>query len=70
MVAVLSGISFIIYNFAVFELKTLSSAQIIVSDVSHMSIGFAQLISGIVLIYALLVISHELRKNETSDEIN
>lgn len=70
LVAVLSGTSFILYNFAVFEVRDISSAQIIMADVFHMSIGLAQLISGLVLLYALIVIARELRKSQTGDEIN
>lgn len=40
------------------------------SEIVHFSVGGAQLISGVVLIYALVVIAIELKNNDTGDQVN
>lgn len=67
IVSVLSGADFIVYNFAVFHGKEPSSATITFSQIFHFAVGGAQLFSGVILLYALVVIAKELKANETGD---
>lgn len=67
LVAVLSGFNFIVYNNAEFRGQNISQETIIFSEAFHFSVGFAQLISGFVLVYSLIVIAIELRKSDTGD---
>jgi hypothetical protein len=41
LVAVLSGIDFVIYNFAIFELKDVSVFNVVCAEVLHFLIGLA-----------------------------
>ena len=64
LTAVLSGIAYIVYNSQIFNFDFISDNEIITSECFHFSVGLMQLISGVLLIYALVVIALALKQNK------
>ena len=73
LVAVLSGSDYIQYNILVFSKlgsNPASNKEIYWSETFHFSVGVAQLISGIILLFALVFIAVALKRSNTGDQIN
>lgn len=73
LVAVISGSDYIQYNILVYKkLGNLvpSKKEIYWSEAFHFSIGIAQLISGVILLFALVVIAVALKRSNTGDQVN